>query len=123
MQDSRPASRQVADDLMARIDSGEYPPGSALPPYRQLAADYDIAVNTALAAVRLLRDRGAVSIRRNAGARVRDRSEDLDISEEMSAARTEVADLRAQAQRLTTQLSELEARLAQISERFDVDES
>ncbi|MEU8821781.1 winged helix-turn-helix domain-containing protein [Actinoplanes sp. NPDC048796] len=40
------SSRQVADDLSARIRDGEYPPGSRLPSLRELAALYSVSVST-----------------------------------------------------------------------------
>ncbi len=101
----------MADDLVARIDAGEYAPGSSLPPYRQLATDYDVAVNTALAAVRLLRDLGAVTIRPNAGATVRDRAADTDLATELTAARAVTAELRERVSVLSEELTALEARL------------
>jgi DNA-binding GntR family transcriptional regulator len=52
--------REVADDLAARIERGEYEPGAAIPSYRELADLYTISVSTASRAVALLRDRGLV---------------------------------------------------------------
>ena len=120
-EDKRPASRRVADDLAQRIEAGEFPPGSSLPTYRQLAGDYEIAVNTAIAAVRLLRDGGAVTIRRNAGAKVRDRSADPDFATELNEARDDVADLRATVQDMTSKLERLESRLSALSDRVGTD--
>lgn len=114
--DKRPASRRVAADLLAQIDAGEYPVGASLPPYRQLATDYRVAVNTAIAAVRVLRDQGAVTIRPNAGAQVRDRSVDLDASGELHAARAELAEARADVQRLGSDLAKLEERLTGLAD-------
>lgn len=117
-EDKRPASRRVAADLLQRIDAGEYPPDSPLPTYRELAASYGVAVNTALAAVRHLRDMGVVTIRPNAGAKVRDRTEDRDIEAELSTARSEVADLRARVRDMSTDLAALEERLSTLADRF-----
>lgn len=47
--------REVADDLAARIRAGEYPPGSRLPSYAQLATLYSVSVSTISRAVGLLR--------------------------------------------------------------------
>lgn len=116
--DNRPASKRLADVLLARIDAGDYEPGDALPTYRQLATEFDVAVNTALAAVRILRDRGAVSIRPNAGARVRDRSEDLDPAAELHSLRDEVADLQSEAQRVSAGLARVQERLNEVAEQF-----
>jgi DNA-binding transcriptional regulator YhcF (GntR family) len=110
-EDKRPASRRVADDLLALIESGELGPGAQLPTYRQLAADYDVAVNTAMAAVRLLRDSGVVKIRTNARAQVRDRSEEVDVASELNAARTQISELRSKMQHFDEELLKLEARL------------
>jgi len=47
--------RQIAADLLARIGAGEYPPGAAIPSYRQLSRTYGVSMGTAQSAVRLLR--------------------------------------------------------------------
>ncbi len=52
--------RQIADDLAARIGNGEFPPGTALPSYRQLSEIYSVSVATIARAISLLHDRGAV---------------------------------------------------------------
>jgi GntR family transcriptional regulator len=39
-------SRQIADDLAARIESGEYPAGSQLPSIRELAELYSVSAST-----------------------------------------------------------------------------
>jgi DNA-binding GntR family transcriptional regulator len=52
--------RQIADDLAERIQRGEYPPGSPLPKYRELAELYSVSQATAARAYGLLRDRGTV---------------------------------------------------------------
>jgi DNA-binding GntR family transcriptional regulator len=52
--------RQIAADLAARIDSGEYPPGEQLPSYRRLAELYSVHVSTISRALGLLHDRGLI---------------------------------------------------------------
>lgn len=52
--------RQVADDLAARVERGEYKPGEAIPSYSEIASLYSVSVSTASRAVALLRDRGIV---------------------------------------------------------------
>jgi DNA-binding GntR family transcriptional regulator len=52
--------REIADDLAARIRSGEYPPGASLPSYANLAKLYSVSVSTAQRAVALLHDRGLI---------------------------------------------------------------
>ncbi|WP_460957570.1 GntR family transcriptional regulator [Parasphingorhabdus pacifica] len=118
-EDKRPASRHVAEALQGRISAGEFGPGDQLPTYRQLASEYDVAVNTALAAVRVLRDAGTVTIRPNAGAYVRDASEEVDIAAELNQARAELGELREAAQRFETNLGSLEGRIASLASRLD----
>jgi GntR family transcriptional regulator len=48
----------IASDLERRIASGEYPPGSRLPTYVQVAERYGVGVTTAQAALRVLRVKG-----------------------------------------------------------------
>lgn len=50
----------IANDLQARIESGEYPPGTRLPTYRELAGLYSVSVATATRAIRELRRRCVV---------------------------------------------------------------
>jgi GntR family transcriptional regulator len=52
--------REVAEDLKARIKSGEYPPGERLPTYKDLAALYSVSVTTVQRAIIILQDRGLV---------------------------------------------------------------
>ena len=52
--------RQIADDLTERIRRGEYPPGTLLPSYAELAVLYSVSLTTAGRAYSLLRDRGTV---------------------------------------------------------------
>lgn len=51
---------QIADDLAARIQAGEYPPDSKLPSYPQIADLYSVSYATAHRAVMVLRVRGLV---------------------------------------------------------------
>lgn len=52
--------RDIANDLAARIRNGEYPPGSLIPSYADLADLYSVSTATAYRAVSLLTDRGLV---------------------------------------------------------------
>lgn len=49
---------QIADDISTRIAAGEYPPGSQLPSYGQLATLYSVSISTAQRAILVLRTRG-----------------------------------------------------------------
>lgn len=50
--------RQIAEDLIDRIERGEYTPGQALPSRKQLAEMYSVSVSTADHAMSLVIDRG-----------------------------------------------------------------
>lgn len=63
---------EIADDLASRISSGEYPPGSELPSYRQIADLYDVSYSTAHAAMRELRTRGLTEGQKGRGVYVRE---------------------------------------------------
>ncbi|WP_245714560.1 winged helix-turn-helix domain-containing protein [Micromonospora inyonensis] len=52
--------REVAEDIAARIKSGEYAPGDRLPTYRELSDLYRVSVTTVQRAVIILQDRGLV---------------------------------------------------------------
>jgi GntR family transcriptional regulator len=52
--------RKIAADLRARIDNGDYPPGSKLPTYTELASLYSTSVSTAQRAVMLLQAQGVI---------------------------------------------------------------
>lgn len=50
--------RQIADDMIDRIERGEYQVGQALPSRAQLAAMYSVSRSTADNAMALIIDRG-----------------------------------------------------------------
>jgi len=58
--DSPLTYRGIADDLQRLIAEGQYPPGAAIPSYRELAQIYRASVSKAQRAVDLLRDRRVV---------------------------------------------------------------
>ncbi len=51
---------RVLDDIVARIRSGEYPPGHRLQSARELAEQYRVSVGTVRKAIDLLKDRGVL---------------------------------------------------------------
>ena len=51
---------QVAEHIAARIEARELPPGSKLPPERDLADEYGVAYNTVRRAMDVLRERGLI---------------------------------------------------------------
>ena len=66
---------QIADDLAARITSGEYPPHTKLPSNRELADLYSVSMGTVAQVQRMLRDRGLTYGVPGAGVFVEDREE------------------------------------------------
>lgn len=68
--------RQIADEMEARIRSGEYLPGTLLPSYKQLAQLYSVGISTAQAALRVLRERGLTESEPGRGTYVIDRLPD-----------------------------------------------
>lgn len=61
---------QVAAEIRRAIADGEALPGEKLPPARDLAAVLGVNTNTALRALRLLRDEGLLEFRRGHGITV-----------------------------------------------------
>ncbi|MEO6090651.1 MAG: winged helix-turn-helix domain-containing protein [Umezawaea sp.] len=117
-QDKRLASQRVADALRAEIESGALGGGAPLPPYRQLAAQHDVAVNTAMAAVRLLRDQGWIEQRPNAGAYVRDRSTDVGLEHEIRSLRLAVEGMRTELKSAETGIAAVDDGLADVLARL-----
>ena len=56
----RLSARQVADDIAARIASGEHQPHTPLPTMRQLAELYSVSPRTVAKVIADLRERGLV---------------------------------------------------------------
>lgn len=54
------SAAEIADDIRERIRTGEYPPGSKLPSYPQLAEMYSVHSATIQRAMTILRTRGDV---------------------------------------------------------------
>ena len=61
---------QVAAEIRRAIANGEAKPGERLPPARDLAAVLGVNTNTALRALRVLRDEGLLEFRRGRGITV-----------------------------------------------------
>jgi DNA-binding GntR family transcriptional regulator len=53
-----PPYLRIAGDLRARIESGEFRPGDALPSITRLSQDYGVAKTTAQKALQVLKDEG-----------------------------------------------------------------
>jgi DNA-binding GntR family transcriptional regulator len=103
-----PKYRQIAGDLRALIERGDYPPGARLPPKAALMAEYGVALNTVDNALGVLRDLGLIETRQGVGTFVCDPlpspqpsaeyqavMERIDgIAEEVRQLRDEVAEMR-----------------------------
>lgn len=118
-EDKRLASRRVADSVLAKIQGGELEVGDPIPTYRQLAADESVAVNTAMAGVRLLQTEGWVDIKPHAGAIVRDRSRDVGVDEELRELRAVVEGLRLNLRRVGDDVADLDAGLVDVLARIN----
>lgn len=59
---------QLADDIVARIRGGEYPPGSRLPSEAELSESYGVAKMTVRRALEVLRERGHIRTLRGRGS-------------------------------------------------------
>ncbi|MGW5284685.1 GntR family transcriptional regulator [Streptomyces collinus] len=63
-------AQQIADELKAAIERGDYGPGDRLPGENALAEQYDVASLTARRALKILRTEGLIETKKGAGARV-----------------------------------------------------
>jgi GntR family hexuronate regulon transcriptional repressor len=119
--DTRKLYRQVADAIMASIESGDYKRGARLPSERDLAASFKVSRPTIREAMIALEIRGLVEARQGSGIYVTDQpptqigAEDLDIGafELTEARRLFEAEAAALAATIITeeQLEEIEAIL------------
>ena len=71
---SVPLYRRIADRLRARIESGEWPPGTALPTQRQIADEWECSLQPVKWALRELELGGLIESRQGVGAFVTARS-------------------------------------------------
>lgn len=74
-----PLYHQLADIILAKIRSGEYPPGSRIPAEHSLAATYGIGRPTARQAIDLLVRKRLLRKRRGAGTYVCERKKDVGL--------------------------------------------
>ena len=68
-----PKYAQLVTELQRRIESGRYPPGSAMPSEHQLIEEFSVSRPTVVAALRVLRDQGWIDSRQGKGRFVRGR--------------------------------------------------
>lgn len=105
--DSRPPYRQVADDLRAAVDSGQYEPGVKLPSYDALAEEYGVSLGVVKRAMTQLRDERVVVIRHGQGSYARVDRTPVPESSELDEIRTELAGMGERLQAVERRLSEL----------------
>ena len=63
----RPVYVQLVEQLELALVAGEFPPGSRIPPVRELAADAGVNPNTMQRALQELESRGLLQAQRTAG--------------------------------------------------------
>ncbi len=78
LEDDRPIWLQLSQQLTRRIITGVYPPGSKLPPVRELAAEAGVNPNTMQRALAQLEQEGLARADRTAGRLVTQDTEILD---------------------------------------------
>lgn len=85
LEDNRPIWIQLAEQLRRRIIAGIYPPGSRLPPVRELAAEAGVNPNTMQRALAQLEQDGLAKADRTSGRLVTRDTEALDAARRAQA--------------------------------------
>jgi GntR family transcriptional regulator len=106
--DERPKYRQIADDLRARMESGEFPPDSQLPSKAGMMSHYGVALATVNNAIGVLRGEGRAETVQGLGTFARKppagpSSEYEAVMARMDALAEEVRQLRAEVAALKQQ--------------------
>ncbi len=104
---SKPRYAQIADDIRARIASGEYAPGSQLPTKAVLMEQWHAALNTVARAITELQQEGLIETFHGVGSFVRASPPDTDDGgeeDEMEALRVRVEHLEALMQEVFSNL-------------------
>ncbi|MFG3051368.1 winged helix-turn-helix domain-containing protein [Kitasatospora sp. NPDC048239] len=110
----RPAYRQVADDLCARIATGEFAADGKIPSLAKLQERYEVTPTVARAAVAHLREAGLVRSHQGKAAFLTPdaaaRAAEASPAAEAGQLRQELAAVRGELQELKARVAELEAR-------------
>jgi DNA-binding GntR family transcriptional regulator len=116
-QGTRPPAkyRQIADDLRARIDSGEYPPDAQLPTKAELMTQYTASLATVDHAIDVLRGWGLVETRQGVGTFARRRPPPEEVPP--VAARQQLEQMAAELRGLQDQVGVLQAQMMDVYAR------
>ena len=95
-----PKYHTIAADLSAKIRSGDYPPGTALPPQRELSATYGVTLATLRQALQMLEGDGLLSQQPGRGTFVAEPK----AAYLLGSLRGFAEDLRAQGQTVSTEI-------------------
>jgi 8-oxo-dGTP pyrophosphatase MutT (NUDIX family)/DNA-binding transcriptional regulator YhcF (GntR family) len=108
-----PKYRQIAGELRARIETGEYPPGSRLPSKAELMSRFSVALNTVDNAIRVLRDLGLAETKQGLGTFVSDPLPAAQPSSEYEAVTKRLDDVAEEVRQLRERLAAVERQVLQ----------
>lgn len=117
----RPGSWGLVDKLRQSIDSGEYPAGSALPPYRELKEKSGVPLSTVHAAIHQLEQMGYVTVSHGKRVQVRDRTATVSAKEQLIQLRAELRDVREIVREAGAAAAALEQRLSALLDGIHID--
>lgn len=117
----RPVYIQLVEQMELALVNGTFPPGSKIPPVRELAAQAGVNPNTMQRALQELESRGLLQAQRTAGRTV---TAEVDALQQLRHKRAAAlaADFLHQMQALGLERSEIEELLRQTAERGANDE-
>lgn len=107
MADEAPKYRQIADDLRARIRSGEYEPGAQVPSKALLMREHHVSLNTVNDAMKVLISEGLIRTVQGLGTFVCDPLPDSPMSEYEYVVRC-LEELAAEIRQLRERVEEIE---------------
>ncbi|SRR6266851_6314856 len=106
-----PKYRRMADDLRARIKSGEYPADSRLPTKAELMAHYNVALSTVDHAIEELRKQGYAETVQGVGTFVRQPPAEGEHSDEYIAVMQRVAEISQEVKQLREEVRQLREKV------------
>ncbi len=108
--EEQPKYRQIADDLRARMEAGEYPPDSRLPSKTELMSRYHVALATVNNAIGELRKLGLAETIQGVGTFARKPPTDGGLSD-YDAVMGRVEEISAEVRLLKERMSAVERAL------------